>query len=296
MTIIDRIASKKEKIAKLNALIEKKRESIAKKTENLAKLTGWDREDAEYRIECLEGEIFDRQKDIQHLEKEIRELQPLLDKFNERQQTIDNLRNVLGVFMDDLEKSWNEYDEKMLDEVTPRHRIISAEENAEFQKYFDELSGMSREDASAAYKPYFGWFETYNWKGIIPEAVWSNQWRKEDICRNYAHNKVSDAIKNRMTKAFGVGYDKYLIGYHTTKEEMLAKFQKENHQAVESLVLDLQNRIAYKVGEITDYSHLTVGMKALNGSVTGKLGTCRVESILAGGYNIQRLHVRVLVK
>ena len=53
-------------------------------------------------------------------------------------------------------------------------------------------------------------------------------------------------------------------------------------------------------GEITSWAgiHLEAGSycAVLNGYVEGKEGRARVESILAGGYNIQRLHIRVLVK
>ena len=66
-------------------------------------------------------------------------------------------------------------------------------------------------------------------------------------------------------------------------------------------VLDLINRTKDIVGEITSwaYVHLTVGTNGypvLNGYVEGTEGRAKVESIYAGGYNIQRLHVRVLVK
>ena len=61
---------------------------------------------------------------------------------------------------------------------------------------------------------------------------------------------------------------------------------------------DFVARITKEVGEITDVSALSIGGKQgeINGIVIGKNGKARVETIMAGGYNIQCLHYRVLVK
>ena len=50
-------------------------------------------------------------------------------------------------------------------------------------------------------------------------------------------------------------------------------------------------------GDVIDVSGLTLNTDhALDGVVTGKLGKARVETIIAGGYNIQCEHYRALVK
>ena len=84
---------------------------------------------------------------------------------------------------------------------------------------------------------------------------------------------------------------------HTTDDEI----HEDNVKHARAFVLDLLNRTKEITGEITSwaYVHLTVGTNGypvLNGVVEGKEGRAVVESIYAGGYNIQRLHVRVLVK
>lgn len=59
---------------------------------------------------------------------------------------------------------------------------------------------------------------------------------------------------------------------------------------------DLCNRISAVVGEITDVSNLRISAKGnLDGIVTGTKGKAKVETIGAGGYNIQCFHYRVLV-
>lgn len=60
-------------------------------------------------------------------------------------------------------------------------------------------------------------------------------------------------------------------------------------------VIDLINRVEKKVGEITEWK-LWFTSKALNGYVTGTKGSAVIETIIAGGWNIQRRHNRVLVK
>ena len=50
------------------------------------------------------------------------------------------------------------------------------------------------------------------------------------------------------------------------------------------------------VGQITDASNLTVGSKGdLNGYIIGTKGTAKVQTIGAGGYNIQCFHFRTLI-
>ena len=74
----------------------------------------------------------------------------------------------------------------------------------------------------------------------------------------------------------------------------------DNVQAAEDLIIDLIYRVRKITGEIIDWSNIratagTGGFTVLNGTVIGKEGIACVESITADGYNIQRLHIRVLV-
>ena len=59
---------------------------------------------------------------------------------------------------------------------------------------------------------------------------------------------------------------------------------------------DIINRTVKITGPITDASNLKVGGKGdLNGFIIGENGKAKVETIGAGGWNIQRWHLRTLV-
>ncbi len=80
------------------------------------------------------------------------------------------------------------------------------------------------------------------------------------------------------------------------------EIKKSNERSARALVLNLWKRVKDITGTVTDTSNLFItganeyeGI-ALNGSVIGENGVANVESILAGGYNIQKLHIRTLVR
>lgn len=73
------------------------------------------------------------------------------------------------------------------------------------------------------------------------------------------------------------------------------QIRKSNEQDAKCMVLNLYYRVKHITGEVTDWSGIHCAGVALNGFVVGKEGRAEVESILAGGWNIQRLHVRTLV-
>lgn len=67
-----------------------------------------------------------------------------------------------------------------------------------------------------------------------------------------------------------------------------------------TLFSNLLNKVSAKVGNITDLSDLTTTSGnneiVLNGVVTGQNGKVKVQSMLAGGHGVQRLHIRTLIK
>lgn len=77
------------------------------------------------------------------------------------------------------------------------------------------------------------------------------------------------------------------------REERLLKIIEREATAKEKTLIARVNK---EVGLIVKALNLKVGLNGeLNGSIKGENGTCKIETIYAGGYNIQCLHYRVLV-
>lgn len=121
------------------------------------------------------------------------------------------------------------------------------------------------------------------------------EWTRYDLSRQ---ETIRKALKE-------LGYNEFFKKYKNASYEAITmteeEFRRDNERTADALILNLWNRVKEKVGTPTAYElHLDNGNSyegmALNGVVKGTDGIARVESILAGGYNIQRLHIRVLVK
>lgn len=91
---------------------------------------------------------------------------------------------------------------------------------------------------------------------------------------------------------------------HFAYRELMHKTDKqihdENVKMAKKTVDDLYNRVVKITGDITDakYLRLTIGnngFATINGIVIGVKGKANVQSVSAGGWNIQRYHIRTLV-
>ena len=76
----------------------------------------------------------------------------------------------------------------------------------------------------------------------------------------------------------------------------LETLYKLNRSSIEWDVYDLMWRVLDKCGKIVDADDLHYHKGHINGWIQGTEDKVYVESIFAGGYNIQRLHIRTLVK
>lgn len=184
------------------------------------------------------------------------------------------------------ERFWLECDIEHLKEDIERLGKEIEETKKQLEKYNTQMSGAEEQEKMLK---------------ELPELF--NSLRDELVERWDAYDKEHrDFLKKQYSN---LGYSAFVKKYHyAAYEEMYVtdeKIHNSNMNAAKALIIDLIYRVKSRVGEITDWSGIratagTYGYTVLNGFVKGTQGRCVVESIGAGGYNIQRYHIRVLVK
>lgn len=129
---------------------------------------------------------------------------------------------------------------------------------------------------------------------------WFNGARHNDLDRKRKEDEYH-TIRKQFNEAWA-----FLTPYLTRRQDK-ATHRFEVVLAVDKLNKDLDIEADQKydfiiertnaiVGEITDASGLSVGAKGdLNGYIIGKNGRAKVQTIGAGGYNIQCFHFRTLI-
>jgi hypothetical protein len=117
---------------------------------------------------------------------------------------------------------------------------------------------------------------------------------KKEIQNNKDMSVYRTLINELKRKTNGIVMD---IADNTYHKDWNKKIKSIIEREKDRKRTDLYTRTENKIGIITDASKLYIGDNlSLNGIITGEKGTCKVETIYAGGYNIQTLHYRVLIK
>ncbi len=187
--------------------------------------------------------------------------------------------------MSENEKFWAVCDIEHLAEDVERNEKEIAEIKASLETYRKQLAGETEKEEMFVRE--------------IPELMKRMQnelvtlWDEWDKKRR---DELKAAYRELGYREF---YKKYKRADGEFKDKTDDEIHKSNEKDAKALIIDLYNRVKHITGDVTDWNGIsaevgTWGFTVLNGIVLGKQGKCRVESILAGGYNIQRLHVRVL--
>ena len=123
---------------------------------------------------------------------------------------------------------------------------------------------------------------------LAEKIATSDMNRRKRMYKDYKEMEYKE-----FTKKYSYTEREYFMGRSDKDFEEMAK--RDAVAEAKWWILDLINRVEKKVGEITEWK-LWFTSKALNGYVTGTKGSATIETIIAGGWNIQRRHNRVLVK
>ena len=229
------------------------------------------------KIETLKDRIEKAKEMINKKENTIIKKTKMIEK---KQKQIEKAK-------EDNEKYWLEADIRSLEDDIKRGKKEIEAKKETLTKYELQLKG-ELEKESLYVKEMPSQFKQ------LQEALverW-NEWNK---------NRKATLIE----KYKELGYKSFIKEYSYNDYDFMKiddkKLEATTEKEAKALIIDLYNRVKEITGEVESWEdvHATQGaqgMVVLNGTVKGKEGVAQVESILAGGYNIQRLHIRVLVK
>lgn len=263
--LLDRIDKKKIAIAKIEKRIQKWENK--KNLEDFWKEEGWchqpQYETKKQYEERHYSNYLDYCNDEIHIATiDLEDAKNTLKKYEDQLKSINEFNHsvkiqVLVDFLTDWgEKSYNWYINNANEYIRLKNNY-----NVNYDKYLQEYKNR------------------YN----IEELHTIQKYRIEEIFKSEYYASI-----NTFTKS--------LVGFHNKIDEDTLKKEIEREKVRK--YKDLVARISNCVGEIKDVKNLSIGDQngEINGFVIGSKGKAEVETISAGGYNIQCFHYRVLVK
>lgn len=126
----------------------------------------------------------------------------------------------------------------------------------------------------------------------LSKEIEKNNFELNEVEKQY---KIANEIARKKAKEIELSsFVKDALCYGKESKNRIIKLVEREAVAKEKMLIA---RVNNAVGIILEAKALYVGVNGeLNGYIKGEDGTCKIETIYAGGYNIQCLHYRVLVK
>lgn len=223
-------------------------------------------------------------RDLKYTLRDIEEAQKALDDYKAQlaiEEEKAQSRNVPAIL--EFLEAWKKrvftyYDNDLRDAFAEAERVRKLGKETERHDWGTPEYEAARKAYEEAYKAHSSKLHGY-FRPLTPEEKKMPRYR-------YTHQiKIRDGEWEHLRH--------YL---EPTYEESIAKLQKELDEEANRKYDFIIQRTTAITGKITDASGLRIGAKAdLNGYIIGERGTAKVQTIGAGGYNIQCFHFRTLI-
>jgi len=195
----------------------------------------------------------------------------------------------------DIEKSIKDYREKL-------KAVQSIEEIPVLREFIDNWRILATE---YYVKQYNKLMEYKNWLQQQEEIF--RQWIEETTGHKYFGSYSATKENEAKRKELKIDHEtkkKYMSNHFDVIILNIGMYDNKWQQRINEIVnyeanrkyINFLNRIKKAVGKTLDCSGLYIADNLeINGIVSGELGKAKIETITAGGHNIQCLHYRVLV-
>lgn len=299
-TLKERIKKAEEKLIKINGTLERHNKQLEKKAKVLIDngINPNNCDSFDYRQTDLYWDICDYEsklEDIKSNEKKTAEVNKTLE--NLKKQLIDQLTKeseienevpeILNIFLE----NWKQKCFKYYSELANEYIQLTSKEWNEYEVTEDELAKLEKKEYDKIGYKYI-WVKRYTIEEI------------EDILKNglseYKIKDLKEDIRDQYIRKYRESHfqsDMFVIDTiiysNTINENKLNKILDEDVKAKKEMFI---KRIKEVIGEIKDLTGLKIGENGeVNGIAKGVKCNAKVETITAGGYNIQCYHFRVLV-
>ena len=271
----------REKVIKAEAKVAKRTAVLQKHREQLAKLIQKGADQFDIRI---------KKSDIESAEDKLEEAKKILanwkEKLDERITSDDYLEANAPEILKEFLENWKQhaidyYRQKRIRFIEYRKELRATERAARLEA-LQTLPSLER-----SRKLY---------EGREPsDCDLANLWPRKDV-DEFLHERGLDYYqiqKKLQAKGDGIIFRMLEISNEQEREGWLERTMEEEKRAK---LLDLIGRIMSTVGTITDASALYIGPEGdINGYIVGTEGKAKIQTIGAGGYNIQCFHFRTLI-
>lgn len=277
ISLQEKVAKAEEKVEKIQNTIKKHYEAALKKLKALEKFGITAVNMTTYKWK--DGVGTEHYWPICEVERKLEEAENAEKKLKDAEEILKNWKAKLHVEME-KDRFLNDQAPEVIKEFLEQWKEKAREWYiVNHKRYLELRDKLYAVEANLEKK-----FLEQNPKGRTWGREWDN-FKKEDKELNSAMNKL--AMLGGMVAKMATYYD---------ETERLAWLEKELEAEKRFKMLDLITRVNAYVGTITDASFLRIDVKGnLNGIIAGDKGRAKVETIGAGGWNIQCWHYRTLV-